>query len=320
MREAVFIKQNQAKWYSYEVNLFADNNVSADELSEAYMELTSDLAFAQTHYPDSEVASYLNTITVRLHNLIYGVKRERWRRVPRFWLREVPLVVWQERRCFYASLLFFLLAVAIGVVSTFGDGTFARLILGDGYVDMTLENIRNGTPMGVYDSDDEVHMFLDIFFNNQRVGFMSFATGVLTSLFPIWIIVSNGVMIGAFEGFLWQFGVFNVSTPTVMLHGTIELTTLVVEGAAGIIMGNGWLFPDTYSRRVSFVRSAKRGVKVVVGTMPFVFVAAVIESFFTRHVEWPLWVKMTVIFVSLAVVLAYFVVLPIVVGRKEGSK
>ena len=51
-----------------------------------------------------------------------------------------------------------------------------------------------------------------------------------------------------------------------MLHGTLELSAIIVAGAAGLAIGNGWLFPGTYSRLVSFQRGAKRGMKIVVGT------------------------------------------------------
>ncbi len=95
-----------------------------------------------------------------------------------------------------------------------------------------------------------------------------------------------------------------------MLHGTLELSAIVVAGAAGLAMGNGWLFPGTYSRIVSFQRGAKRGMKIVVGTVPLFILAGFIESFITRHTEINDFVRLTVILLSLCFVIFYFIYLP----------
>lgn len=95
-----------------------------------------------------------------------------------------------------------------------------------------------------------------------------------------------------------------------MLHGTLELSAIVVAGAAGFAMGNGWLFPGTYSRIVSFQRGAKRGMKIIVGTVPIFVLAGFIEGFITRHTELNDFVRLGVIFASLVFVVYYFIYLP----------
>ena len=315
MREAVFIKQNQAKWRSLESNIDQGYDVSPDDLCEAYMEITSDLAFAQTHYPTAKVTEYLNTMAVNLHNRIYGVRRERWSRLKSFWLREFPLVIWQERRCFLLALAIFIFSAAIGALSTMGDAGFARQFLGDSYVDMTIDNIKSGNPMAVYGNDEQLTSFLSIAFNNVNVAFRCFALGIFTSLGPIYILLVNGIMFGCFEGFQFQFGVMGESLPTVMLHGTLELTMIVVSGGAGIVMGNGWLFPGTYSRTASFLRSARRGVKIIAGATPILVIAAFIEGFFSRYTAWPLAAKLAIILASAALLFTVLVYLPFKVRK-----
>ncbi|MBR5727615.1 MAG: stage II sporulation protein M [Muribaculaceae bacterium] len=310
MREAVFIKQNIRKWREYEYLMTMVESQSPDELADMYNDLTADLAFAQTHYPNSRITLYLNNLTLQLHTSIYGNKREKWSRISRFWTHEVPLAVWDARKELLLSLSVFLLFIAIGVVSSLNDYDFPRLILGDGYVDMTIDNIRHGDPAAVYQGGGNTESFLMIAFNNIRVSLMAFALGVLTSLGSIYYLMMNGVMVGAFTTMFYNEGVLGEAMLAIMLHGTLELSTIVIEGGAGIVMGNGWLFPGTYSRIQSFRRAAKRGLKIVVGTLPVVIAAAVVEGYFTRYTHASNALRGGFIILSAAFIIYYYVILP----------
>ena len=310
MKEILFIRNNIDKWRSVEELIDNVNFEMPDRLAEAYTDLTADLAFAQTHYPHSRITIYLNNLSSSLHNELYRNKREKWSRVLTFWTQEVPDVMWKERRLLLISFLIFMVSVLIGVLSTLGDASFPRLILGDGYMDMTLENIAKGKPMGVYGSEEESVMFLGITLNNIMVSFNIFVSGVLTSFMPGYQLFQNGIMVGCFDTFFYQHGLLGESLLATMLHGTLELSAIVVAGAAGLAMGNGWLFPGTYSRIVSFQRGAKRGMKIVVGTVPLFILAGFIESFITRHTEINDFVRLTVILLSLCFVIFYFIYLP----------
>lgn len=310
MKEVVFIRQNIEKWRATEAIIDDIDNMSPDVLADAYVETTSDLAFAQSHYPQSRITMYLNNLASALHNELYRAKREQWTRLITFWTREVPAAMRRERRALLVSLLVFVVSAFIGVVSQLGDAEFCRVILGNGYVDMTLENIEKGNPMGVYGNDDELPMFLGITLNNIFVSFVEFAMGMLTTFGTGFKLFQNGVMLGSFQTFFFQQGVGFESILAVWLHGTLEISAIIVAGAAGIVLGNGWLFPGTMTRLESFRQGARRSLKIVVGTVPLFIVAAFIEGFFTRHTEWPDAVRLTIILASLAFVLYYYVYLP----------
>ena len=310
MKEVAFIRQNIDKWRDTEVLLKTLSTQTPDELADAYVEVTSDLAFSQSHYPKSRITLYLNGLASSLHQAIYRNRRERWTRIITFWTREVPATIWRERRCLLASFLIFTVSVAIGAVSQWHDTEFARLILGDGYVDMTLENIRNGTPMAVYNGSKELPMFFGITMNNIYVSFLIFAGGVLTSFMTGYLLMQNGIMLGAFQAFFFQHGIYADSLLAVWLHGTLEISAVIVAGAGGLAIGNGWLFPGTYPRMMSFRMGARRGLKIVVGTVPLFVVAGFIESFFTRHTEWNNVLRLAVILCSLTFVVGYYIYLP----------
>ena len=162
MKEVTFIRQNIEKWKRAETMVKQAESLSPDELADAYTELTADLAFAQTHFPASRITIYLNNLASALHNRIYRNKREKWSRIITYWTREVPSAMHDARRELVASFIIFVVSALIGVVSAAGDPDFVRLILGNSYVDMTLNNIANGEPMAVYNHAEQYHGLLQL--------------------------------------------------------------------------------------------------------------------------------------------------------------
>lgn len=310
MKEVTFIRRNIEKWKETEKVVEQAASLSPDQLADAYTELTADLAFAQTHFPTSRITIYLNNLASALHNEIYRTKREKWARIITFWTREVPQTMHKARRELLFSFIIFMVSVLVGVISAANDPDFVRLILGNHYVDMTLNNIANGEPMAVYNGASEAPMFLQITLNNIMVSFICFAMGILTSFGTGYILLNNGIMLGAFQTFFYQHGLLGESMLAIWLHGTLEIWAIIVAGAAGLALGNGWLFPGTYSRLESFRRGAKKGLKIVVGTIPVFIMAGFIEGFITRHTELPNILRLGLILISLAFIIFYYIYLP----------
>ena len=98
MKEITFIRSNLEKWQQAEAVVEDDFFHTPADLADAYEEVTADLAFAQTHYPLSQVTLYLNNLASALHNEIYRNKHEKWSRIITFWTQEVPRVMYRERR------------------------------------------------------------------------------------------------------------------------------------------------------------------------------------------------------------------------------
>ncbi len=310
MREAAFVKQNKEKWVAFEKALDANSNINADRIAELYIQLTNDLAYAQSYYQDSKTLLYLNSLASQAHQKIYINKKEKGNKLVRFFVTEFPLFFADHQKTLAYAFLIFIVAAAIGGISTIHDDSFTRLILGDSYVNMTLQNIQEGNPTGVYQQDGALGMFLAITLNNIRVGMLCFALGLLTSIGTGYILFSNGVMVGAFFGL---FAVENVgleSWSVIMLHGTIELSVIVVCGAAGMVMGNAILFPKTYARRLSFVKGAKNGIKIMVSTIPLFIIAGFIEGFVTRYAFMPAFIKYSILIASAAIIIGYYIIYP----------
>ncbi len=315
MREASFVKQNKEKWIGFENAL--DNNVkiNPDDLASYYIQLTNDLSYAQTYYPESKTLLYLNSLASQAHQKIYITKKESKSKIISFWRDEFPFFFYQYQKTLLYTFLIFMAAVIIGVVSTLNDDSFIRLILGDAYVNMTIENIEKGEPMAVYKSGSNIGSFLGITINNIRVAIIAFALGAFFSVGTIYVLFSNGIMLGAFITFFYNYGILEKTT-TVWLHGTFEISVIVIAGCAGLVMGNSFLFPKTFSRRIAFMKGAKDGLKIVVSTIPFFIIAGFIEGFITRYGEqMPSFLAYGIILVSLFIIVYYYIFYPIALQK-----
>lgn len=315
MRETSFIRQNKEKWSEFEEILKQDKK-DPDKLSNLFVQITDDLSFSRTFYPNRYVRVYLNNLAQRIFLSIYKNKKEKRGRLLQFWKDELPLLIYQSRKEFMLSLLIFLFAFGIGVFSSIYDHDFARLILGDSYVQMTQENIKSGDPMKVYKEANGLDMFLGISFNNLRVAFMTYIFGILFAVGTIALLLYNGIMVGTFQYFFIERGLFRESFLTIWMHGTLEISCIIIAGAAGLVLGSGLVFPGTYSRLQSLQISARKSLKIMMGIAPIIVVAAIIESFFTRFTNAPEIVRFFVILFSLFFILAYFVWYPIQKARK----
>jgi uncharacterized membrane protein SpoIIM required for sporulation len=312
MREGLFIKKNIDKWKQYQYDPAKD----PDEMAGQFTDLVNDLGYAKTFYPQSKVTQYLNGLASRIYLGIYRNKKEEASRIARFWKTELPLIVRKYHREIGYSFLIFLLFAVIAAFSAAHDESFVRGVLGDQYVDMTEENIAHGDPFGVYKRQDQLSMFFFIAVNNIQVSFTIFVLGFLLSIGTVWQLFRNGVMVGAFQYYFFAKGLGWQSVLVIWIHGTLEISAIIISGAAGIILGNSILFPGTHRRMDSLKRGGKDGLKLMIGLVPIFIAAAFLEGFVTRYSKMPIWLSGCILLASASFVIWYFVVYPIRLGKK----
>mgnify|MGYP000503763658 CR=1 FL=1 len=316
MREAAFVKQNKDKWATFENALTNKTALTPDKLSDLYIEITDHLSYAKTFYAGSNTEFYLNTLASQAHQKIYKTKREPKNRILEFWKTEFPTMFYQHQRELLIAFLVFFFFSLVGAFSAANEGTFVRSILGDGYVNMTLENIEKGDPMAVYKQMGEFNMFLGITINNIRVALMAFAYGILLGIGTLFVMMQNGIMLGSFQYFFYEKGLLWESVRTIWIHGTIEISVIIIAGCAGLVLANGILFPGTYTRLESFKRGVQNGLKIMLSTVPFFIIAGFLEGFVTRHTEMPDVLAILIILSSLALILFYYVIYPKRLNKK----
>lgn len=313
MREALFVKQHTEKWKRFE----AVQQASPDEMGNRFIEITNDLAYAKTFYPNSKTTAYLNGLASKLHQSVYKNKKEKSTRFLNFWKTELPLIFFQHRKQIWYALVFFLISCAIGALSAKYDDTFVRLIMGDAYVNMTNENIAKGDPFGVYKQQNEFLMFLQIGANNIYVALYTFVMGIIFSFGSVVSLFRNGIMLGSFQYFFFSKGLGLQSVLVIWIHGTLEISAIVLAGAAGLVLGNSFLFPKTYTRMESTLKGAKNGLKMVLGLVPIFVLAAFFESFVTRHTEMPITVSLMILLSSATFIIWYVFIYPVKINHQQ---
>jgi len=310
MTESQFIEQNREKWAELE-KLLNQPNKDADKLQELFIKVSSDLSYARTFYPKRSVRLYLNNLTQKVFDSM-GKKKSgfKFSSIVEFFQHSLPQEAYRQRKVILLSFIIFAFSMFIGAISTMNNPDFAKVVLGEYYVSMTDANINEGDPMKVYKDSAQMGMFQRITINNIRVAFFCFILGLMGGVGTSFILISNGIMVGVFQYYFYSKGLFLTSFLTIWIHGTLEISSIVIAGAAGLVLGNGILFPKTYKRTTALQIAAKRSLVLIFGTVPLFVAAGLLEAFVTRHTGLPTFAKVAIIGISLLIILTMFVIYP----------
>lgn len=313
VRETDFIKNNEIKWGKLDKTSIPQN----DDLITSYSEVSDDAAYARTYYKNRSIRVYLNYLLGKIESDLMNKRSKLDRNFGQFWKYTIPKAMYQARKVLLLAFLVFLVFTLIGYYSAASDNSFTREVFGDSYVTMTLQNIEKGDPMAVYKQQEPLEMFFQIAFNNIKVGLFAFALGCLFGIGSLFSMMLNGVMIGAFMHFFYSRGLSADFNLAVWMHGTFEIAMVIIESAAGFVMGLGLVNKGNYTTQQSFYLSSKKGIHILIATIPFTIFAAVIESFVTRYTEIPDFIRAGFIIACLLFTLYYFVVYPILLNTKK---
>lgn len=319
MREVTFIRRNQQRWKEFEQMLEAPDSVNATTLSDAYVQIMDDLAFARAQYPNAKTTEYLNAVSTRLHSTLTRNKRLRADKVRSLFFYEIPLAFVQLRMHMLIAAGVFLTCAVIGYLSAVNNEDFARTVLGYGYVEMTIENIKSGQPLDVYNQSEPWRMFLHIAYNNIMILLRTVGFGLLPVVGAAYLLIPNGVMVGTFMGLFAKYNQLPTATLGIWIHGTLEISAIVIGCGAAIRVTEAVLHPHTYPRMEAFVRGVRQAVLVAIGMVPLLLVAALLEGYVTRFYATSALLNLSIILASAAFVVWYVVIWPgILVRRSHG--
>jgi len=317
MREVAFIKQNKEKWLGIEHVISGKLKKNPDELSSLYINLVNDLSFAKTYYPKSKTTVYLNHLSTLIFQKIYKTKRVEENRFLYFFKTEVPLLVYQYRKYLFFAFSLFTIFFSVGLVSARYDIDFVKMIIGEEYLNMTIENIKNGNPVAVYGQGSTWGEALFIIENNLKVGLNLYIFGIFAGVGSIYILFKNSVDISALLFFLSKYGALSNFSRGLWLHGVFEIFSMVIETMAGLVLGASILFPKTFSRINSFKRGFKDSFKIFLSTVPFTIFAGILEGYVTRYaLKMNLGINLFIIFGTLFIISYYYIYYPFIVNKK----
>ena len=254
------------------------NSLSRFELQELgllYRQIAADLAALREDRGSVHFARYLNQLLARAHNTIYSAHRASPAAMVEYFRYAYPRIFRQNLTYCAAAFLIFLGSAIVGVALTYHDPDFKVKILGPQMVE-TIERRQMWTHsiVGIKPVASSAIMT-----NNMGVAFMSFAAGITGGVGTIYLMIFNGLLIGVIGTACWFSGMSLQLWSFVAPHGVLELPAIFIAGGAGLRLAYSLLFPGFLPRGESVARAGTEAVKLLLGTIPILIIAGVIEAF-----------------------------------------
>jgi uncharacterized membrane protein SpoIIM required for sporulation len=252
------------------------------DMARLYRTVTSDLALARRDFPRNEVTVYLNQLVGRAHAVVYRDEPLAPKRLKHFVTTGFPRLfreTWVFT--FIAAMLFILPAIASGI-STYVNPGLATSFLPPG--SQRLIGIVEDKELWI-DIPVEERPYASSFImtNNIRVSFLAFASGLTAGLMTLWVLFFNGLMIGTLTGLTSFYGIGFELWTFVIGHGVIELTVIFMAGGSGLMLGWAILRPGLMRRRDALTQAARKAVYLLLGAVPWLIVAGIIEGFISPN-------------------------------------
>ncbi len=245
------------------------------ELSLLYRQTAADLAAIREDRGSVHFTRYVNQLLVRAHNTIYSGHRASPMAVVSFFWKTYPAAFRRNlKHCLLATFIFAIAGV-VGAILTYQNPDFKVKVLGPQMVE-TIDRHEMWTHsiVGIKPLASSAIMT-----NNMSVGFMTFALGITAGLGTIYMMAFNGLMIGVIGVACWLSGMSLQLWSFVAPHGVLELPAIFVAGGAGLRVAQGLLFPGVLPRRDSLARAGSEAVQLLLGTVPILIIAGVIEAY-----------------------------------------
>lgn len=264
------------------------NRSELRELGLLYRQTATDLSAVRGDAASQQQARYLNQLLGRAHNTIYSGQKSNVWSVLRFYVSDYPAIF--RRLLPYTALAtaLFAMGALLGMALTLSHPDFMREFLGQTMVD-TIER-REMWTHSIVGVEPQASSF--IMTNNMTVSFMAFASGITAGLFTIYLMFYNGVMLGVIGAACWLSGMSDKLWSFVAPHGVLELPAIFIAGGAGLRLARGLMFPGDLSRRDSLAQAGSEASQLIVGTIPILIIAGLIEGFFSPSGA-PMWMKFT---------------------------
>ena len=290
----IFLQQRKPAWERLDTLLKrTQKNVRSlsardlEELGRLYQATTSDLALAQRDFPSQRVTVYLNGLVGRAHAHIYQGEPLRRRHLIDFYRQTFPQLY--RDLLPYTTLAFglFLLPALLTFLLVWRNPDLIYVLEGPGIADL-VSKVEEGHLWTEIAPSVRSAASSFILTNNIQVTFLTFAGGITAGLFSAWIVLSNGLHLGAIFGLLQYHGLSGGLGEFVVAHGFIELSVIFVAGGCGLYMGDGLIRPGLQSRRTALIERGQLSVRIILGCVPLLVLAGLIEGFISPSaLPWP---------------------------------
>jgi len=269
-----------------------------------YRQTASDLEAVREDATSKQLATYLNQLLGRAHNLIYMGQKPKASALVHFYRDTYPQVFRATLPATTVALAIFLVTAVVAWALTLREPGFAYRLLGPHMIE-TIEQRHMWT-----DSVVTIKPLASsgIMTNNLSVAFSTFALGITGGLGTIWMLIVNGLLIGVIGAATARAGMALQLWSFVAPHGVLELPAIMIAGGAGLEIARGLLFPGLLPRRESLVQAGGRATRLLLGTIPMLVIAGIIEGFFSPSAA-PVAMKFALASVLFVALLSYLFLL-----------
>ncbi len=248
------------------------------QLASLYRAASSDLALAKRDFPRQPVTQYLNQLVARSHAMLYQGESLAFNRIRDFVTAGFPRL-YRETFLFTlaAFLLFSIPALGAGISTALSPASAEWLLPAE--VQQVIPDVQNKKLWVDIPMQERPFASSFIMQNNIRVSFLAFSSGLTGGLLTLWILAENGLIFGGLLGVTGYYGIGFELLTFVIGHSVIELSVIFMAGGSGLMMGWGILHPGLMRRRDALARAAQKSVRLLMGAVPFLVVAGIIEAF-----------------------------------------
>jgi uncharacterized membrane protein SpoIIM required for sporulation len=307
MKQAPFEAAHAAEWSELEAFLDGKKSFDPAEMPARFRRVCQHLALAAERHYSADLVDRLNRLALRGHHALYANRRRESQQVLDFMLAGFPRLVRAEWRLVAAAALLFFgpLALLIAVLQVFPE--FAHYLLAPEQIASFHQMYDPANKrLGMREADTHVLMFGYYIWNNVRIGFQTFAGGMLAGVGSAWFLGANGVILGAVAGYLTEAGFGGTFWSFVAGHSSLELAAIVLSGAAGFKLGLAVIAPGGLSRKAALVAAARPAVRIMYGAALMFFAAAFVEAFWSPQTDFGFMPKIAVGLAGWVILLAYF--------------
>lgn len=310
MKQSPFEAAHGEEWRAFERFLDAPGGFAPgfppEEMPQRYRRLCHHLALAADRQYSPDLIDRLNLLALRGHHALYANRRRQSQRIGDFLLVAFPSLVRAEWRVVAAAALLFYAPLAGLIVALQVFPEFVHYLLNPAQIAGFHEMYDPANQrLGMREADTHLAMFGYYIWNNVRIGFQTFAGGLLAGLGTAWYLAANGVILGAVAGYLTQVGFGDTFWSFVSGHSALELTAIVISGAAGLRLGLAVIAPGNRSRKAALVAAARPAVRLMYGAALMFTAAAFVEAFWSPLTSVPPPVKIWAGLAGWALLLGY---------------
>lgn len=251
----------------------------ARRFGKLYRAVSSDLIRARTELVDVSVTDYLNDLVARSYAQIHAGTGQRGRRLWVFFAEGFPRLFREEWRAIALAASFVLTGGGLGAVAVAVDPDAVGVLIPEQHQAWTpAERVARDTGRGAHSGQHAAQFSSFLFTHNIKVSFLVFALGITFGVGTVSVLFYNGVPLGALAMQYHDAGQDLFFWAWILPHGIPELTSIFVAGGAGLLLARGLLVPGRRSRRDALVHEARRSARLVVGAMPILILAGLIEG------------------------------------------